>query len=217
MAALGQDRQGRLDDEPIINITGDKVGLGPLHDGILPFVVRWDNDFATLDLGGDDMRPHSAAAVEAAFGPLIKGERADWVGFAIYELATKRLIGLCNVRDFQNVRRTAEFGITIGERDCRGKGYGTEATVLLLDYAFTVLGVHNMWLDTPAYNEPAIRAYTKAGFKEIGRRREAHRLGDRVYDIVLMDCLATEFRNPAKRVIELPEGGRREADVGIAR
>ena len=192
------------DDAPIINLRGPHVGLGPLHEDLLPLLLRWDNDFATIDLGGGDMHPHSRGAVAASWEPLIKGEREDWVGFALYELATSRPIGHANVRDFTNPRRTAEFGITIGDLDCRGKGYGTEATILLLDYAFTVLGVHNVWLDTPSYNAAALRAYTKAGFKEIGRRREAHRLRDRVHDIVLMDCLATEFTNPYGPVINIP-------------
>jgi RimJ/RimL family protein N-acetyltransferase len=66
-----------------------------------------------------------------------------------------------------------------------------------------VLGVHNVWLDTPAYNAGAIRAYEKAGFREIGRRREARTLAGRRHDVVLMDCLAEEFVPPATRV--LPE------------
>ena len=191
-------------DRPIVNITGEKVALGPLHPGLLPLLVRWDNDFPTVDLGGNDMRPRTAEEVEAGFEPLVKGERPDWIGFAVYELPGLRPIGITNIRDFTNADRTAEFGITIGEPDCRGKGYGTEATMLILDYAFTVLGVHNVWLDTAAYNERAIRAYARARFREIGRRREAHRLGDRVYDVVLMDCLATEFRRPAKPAVHLP-------------
>jgi diamine N-acetyltransferase len=36
--------------------------------------------------------------------------------------------------------RSASFGILIGEPDCRGKGYGTETTRLMLDCAFTDLG-----------------------------------------------------------------------------
>ena len=189
-------------EQPIINIRGERVALGPLHLGLLPFFVRWSNDFPTVDLGGDDPRPRSPEQVAAFWEPLIKGEREDWIGFAIYELPGLRPIGVANVRDFTNPRRTAEFGITIGEVDCRGKGYGTEATRLLLDYAFTVLGVHNVWLDTASYNVAAIRAYQKAGFKEIGRRREAHRIGDRVYDIVLMDCLSTEFEPPITRAVQ---------------
>ena len=201
---LDSNGVGETDDRPIVNIVGERVALGPLHLGLLPLLVRWDNDFPTLDLSGDDMRPRSPEAIAAAYEPLVKGERQDWIGFAIYELPHLRPIGVTNVRDFTTPRRTAEFGITIGQLDCRGKGYGTEATRLMLDFAFTVLGVHNVWLDTAGYNVAAIRAYEKAGFKAIGRRREAHRLGDRVYDVVLMDCLATEFEPPLKRAVVLP-------------
>jgi RimJ/RimL family protein N-acetyltransferase len=189
---------------PIVNIVGERVALGPLHAALLPLLVRWDNDFPTIDLGGGEPRPRSPEAVAAGYEPVFKGERDDWIGFAIYELPGLRPIGVTNIRDFANSQRTAEFGIAIGEREARGKGYGTEATRLVLDYAFTVLGVHNVWLDTASYNVAALRAYARAGFKEIGRRREAHRLGDRVYDVVLMDCLATEFVPPAGRALPLP-------------
>jgi RimJ/RimL family protein N-acetyltransferase len=75
---------------------------------------------------------------------------------------------------------------------------------LLLDYAFSVLGLHNVMLDVAGYNERAIRAYRRAGFREIGRRRQSYRLGDRVYDQVFMDCLATEFESPLKPVLDRP-------------
>jgi hypothetical protein len=41
---------------------------------------------------------------------------------------------------------TAEFGLTIGER--RGQGLGSEATRLVLDWAFMVMGLHNILLVT---------------------------------------------------------------------
>jgi RimJ/RimL family protein N-acetyltransferase len=90
--------------------------------------------------------------------------------------------------------RTATFGILIGEKDCWGKGYGTEATRLVLDYAFTGLGLHNVMLNVFANNERAIRAYRRAGFREIGRRRQAHRTGGDLEDVVFMDCLATDLQ-----------------------
>lgn len=191
-------------DAPLHNVVGEKVALGPLHRGLLPLLWRWENDFTTVALNGDDPAPRSLEAITAAFEPLIKGERADWIGFAIYELSGSRPIGHANVRDFANRHRTAEFGITIGEPECRGKGYGTEATRLVLDFAFAVLGVHNVWLDTKSNNVAAIAAYRRAGFKEIGRRREAHRFGAKTYDVVLMDCLATEFVPPPKRAFAPP-------------
>jgi RimJ/RimL family protein N-acetyltransferase len=191
--------------DPIVNIRGERVALGPLHRGLLPLIERWDNEFRTVDLGGDDPRPRSTEAIAAAWEPLLRGEREDWIGFALFALPDLRPIGIANIRDFGNPHGTAEFGITIGNASDRGQGFGTEATRLLLDYAFTVLGVHNVWLDTPAYNAGAIRAYEKSGFREIGRRRGARTLAGTRYDVVLMDCIADEFVPPATRV--LPESG----------
>jgi RimJ/RimL family protein N-acetyltransferase len=81
--------------------------------------------------------------------------------------------------------------------NCWGQGYGTEATLLMLSYAFTALSLHNVMLRVRRSNERGIRAYTRAGFREIGSRREAHRLGGRADDVIFMDYLASEFRGPA--------------------
>lgn len=190
-------------EQPIINITGDKVALGPWSRDILPLHLKWENDLWFTILGGDPMRPRSKESIEEDHERLAKGDR-ERVTFIIYERTTLRPIGFTNLRDIDHMHRTAEFGIGIGERDCWGKGYGTEATILVLDYAFNVLGLHNVLLDTTSYNERAVRAYTRAGFREIGRRRQAHRVGDNVYDVIFMDCVASEFRSPLPRVVEMP-------------
>jgi RimJ/RimL family protein N-acetyltransferase len=198
---MGAEDDPHGEQTPIVNIVGERVALGPLYRGLLPLVMRWENDFQTIDLGGDDPRPLTAEAIAAVWEPLLRGERDDWLGFTIYALPELRPIGLINIRDFTNPHGTAEFGITVGDPADRGQGFGTEATRLLLDYAFTVLGVRNVWLDTPAYNTAAIRAYEKAGFREIGRRRGARLLAGRRYDVVLMDCIAEEFVPPPQRAL----------------
>ena len=205
---MSDELQAALADllsHPVVNIRGERVALGPLHRGLLPLIERWDNDFQTADLRSDDPRPHSAESIAAEWEPLLRGEREDWIGFAIYALPGLRPIGITNIRDFTNPHGTAEFGIAIGEAADRGLGFGTEAIRLVLDYAFTVLGVYNVWLDTLAYNVGAIRAYEKAGFREIGRRRGGRMLAGKRYDVVLMDCIADEFVPAAGRV--LPELG----------
>jgi RimJ/RimL family protein N-acetyltransferase len=179
---------------PTILMRGERVALGPLHAGLLPWFARWANDPLTEELGGGAFRPTAEDAVREEWTRLLRGERAGWAGFAIYRLPDLEPIGHANLRDWPTPHRTAEFGITIGDPGNRGRGYGTEATRLVLRWAFAELGVHNVWLDTVATNVGAIRAYEKAGFREIGRIREARRIGGGVADAVLMDCLATEFR-----------------------
>ena len=48
------------------------------------------------------------------------------------------------------------FGIVIGEKDYWSKGYGTEATRLVLDYGFRQLNLHRVWSAAFAFNERSI-------------------------------------------------------------
>src|SRR5262245_29191979 len=130
MSATMNDVRAGEAHEPIINMQGDRVALGPLHSGLLPLFARWDNDFWVIDRGGDEPGPRTSDTVREGWERLLKGEREDWLGFAIYALPELRPIGMVNIRDFQNRHGTAEFGITIIDAQDRGRGYGTEAVQL---------------------------------------------------------------------------------------
>jgi RimJ/RimL family protein N-acetyltransferase len=196
--------QSRGGEEPLINMVGEKVALGPIHKDILPILNKWENDFEVTFLLGDPMWPVVLEETATRFARDSKGEQRDQIQFIMYEKATLRPIGLAKLRNIDSRNRTATYGILIGEKDCWSKGYGTETTRLMLDYGFTVLGLHNIDLTTSGYNERAIRAYERAGFRLIGQRREAQRWGDKVYPAVIMDCLASEFETPLKRLLQLP-------------
>jgi len=103
------------------------------------------------------------------------------------------LIGGCGLRDVDLVNRTALLGIFLGDRSYWGKGYGVEATRLLVDFGFTYLNLNSIMLEAFAYNNRAIRCYEKVGFKLVGRRRQSRMLNNHGYDEILMDILAGEF------------------------
>jgi RimJ/RimL family protein N-acetyltransferase len=125
--------------------------------------------------------------------------------FTIYERAGLRPIGNTDLRSIDYRSRTAEFGIVIGETDARGRGLGTEATRLMLDYAFNALGLGNVMLRVAEFNAAGRRAYEKAGFRVVGRRRQAHMMGGRLWDSIYMDCLASEFKSPVLSRILTPD------------
>lgn len=184
------------DADPIINIRGDLVALGPIRRDLLPLYQRWINDWEVTRTLGQQLRPMTWEAEEAWYAAAAIGSD---VQFQIYERATMRPIGTSGLHDINHQHATATCGILIGEKDCWGKGYGTETARLLLDYGFTALGLHNIMLQVYAYNERGIRAYTRAGYKEVGRRRQSLRRAGQAHDIILMDCLATEFESPVLR------------------
>jgi RimJ/RimL family protein N-acetyltransferase len=75
----------------------------------------------------------------------------------------------------------------------------------MLEYGFTVLGLHNIILKVLSFNERGIRAYQTAGFREIGRRRQARWIGGRPADLVYMDCLSSEFEGRHLRHLLPPQ------------
>jgi RimJ/RimL family protein N-acetyltransferase len=189
---LSSERPAAGPGAPPITLVGRLVALGPVHKGLLPWLWQWENDLVLSALTGDPARPLAPEAVEQLYEQYSKAGPESTL-FVVYERATLRPIGTAGLMAINHLHRTAEFGVAIGEHDCWGKGYGTEATRLTLDYAFHALGLHNVMLRVFSYNERAIRVYRRVGFREIGRRRQAQRVGSQVYDVVLMDYVATDF------------------------
>ncbi len=99
-------------------------------------------------------------------------------------------IGLHAV-DWKN--RVTTFAIIIGEKQYWGRGYGTEATRIILRFAFHELNLHRVELEVFDFNPRAIRAYEKAGFRREGTRRQAHYHDGRYHDAHTMAILRQEF------------------------
>jgi RimJ/RimL family protein N-acetyltransferase len=182
---------------PILNLVGERVGLGPRRRDLLPLYLKWINDFEVTRTLATPLRPMTWEEEEAWYDRAAQNPAE--VGFTIYERETLRPIGNTGLASINHRDGTAEFGILIGEKDCWGKGYGTEATRLMLDYAFTALGLGSLMLRVFSHHERAIRCYTRAGFKPAGRLRRAHHLAGVALDVVYMDCLAEEFESPVLR------------------
>jgi RimJ/RimL family protein N-acetyltransferase len=66
----------------------------------------------------------------------------------------------------------------------------------VLDWAFTIIGLRNVMLESYEFNEQAVRAYERAGFRVIGRRRDAVLALGRRWDSILMDATAEGFERP---------------------
>jgi RimJ/RimL family protein N-acetyltransferase len=189
----------------VLNVIGKLVALGPFVRADLSLYHRWINDFEVTRYYLDTPRPQTLEERAVWYERMSVGD-AQNIDFLIYELATMRPIGRVGLEDISYQHRRASIGILIGEKDCWGKGYGTEATRLTLDYGFRQLGLHNIMLSVSSAHAAALRAYTRAGFHVIGARRECRREGDSALDSIFMDCLATEFdRSGLPGVIQSPQ------------
>ncbi|GER91147.1 30S ribosomal protein S5 alanine N-acetyltransferase [Dictyobacter vulcani] len=202
------DSLQQTNDQPVINIVGEKVALGPIRRELVPLYHRWINDFAVLRTLYIP-RPSTLEEIEAYFEKDVEQEKVRRAAFfTVYDRATMAPIGRTELDSINHRDRSASFGLEIGEAEYRGRGYGSETARLMLDYAFTVIGLHSVNLETWEYNLAGQNAYKKAGFKEYGRRRQAKFMRGQLWDIIHMDCLATEFVSPVLHEIMVPDKPR---------
>ncbi len=106
--------------------------------------------------------------------------------FMVCEKESNRAIGSVYLRDVDLQHQKAEYGIFIGETFARGKGYGTEAAKLILEYGFEELKLHRIYLRVFADNVAARRSYEKAGFVQEGYLKDDVCIQGEYRDIVWM-------------------------------
>lgn len=123
--------------------------------------------------------------------------RGENIRFTVYDLASGTPVpaGVTTLLPDHSVR-TAEYVIMLAP-EARGRGLGTAATRLTLDYAFHITNLRMVWLKVLAPNTAGVHAYEKAGFRSAGMLREAGYWLGQVCDEVIMDQLAGEFIGPS--------------------
>ena len=104
-----------------------------------------------------------------------------------------RLIGVTGLHQVNAVNRSAVFGINVGDTAFQGRGYGREATELVLKYAFEELNLNRVELAVYADNWRAIRMYQKVGFVQEGCARQARYNNGRYQDEYRFAILRSEW------------------------
>jgi RimJ/RimL family protein N-acetyltransferase len=172
-------------------IVGERCYLSPLSHEDADAHTRWENDLTVaIPLGDEAYTPTSLEKMHEQIDGALRNQSHV---FSIVDLESELTIGRCMLFNLDAVNRSAMLGIMIGEKEYQNRGYGQEAMRLLLDYAFNLLNLNSVLLGVYVFNQQAIAAYRKVGFREIGIRRQARIIGRKKYDALFMDILAEEF------------------------
>lgn len=142
---------------------GPNVRLRAFEAGDLPRVMAWRAD---EEVRGDamwDAKPFDSAAAERWLRVVSPPGGDARITFAIELRESGRLVGQTNLTRIDHADQSAYFGIVIGERDCWGRGLGSETLGLMLDYA-KATGLHRVFLEVTSTNHRAIGLYRRAGF-----------------------------------------------------
>jgi [ribosomal protein S5]-alanine N-acetyltransferase len=172
-------------------LKGERIYLRPIEREDAPQLQSFMNDpEVTQTLGA--YHPIGLQRELEFIEQTNKDENHIWLGIALKQ--DERLIGTIALRGINGKDRKADLGIKIGIKEEWNKGYGTEATKLIVRHGFETLNLNKVWLRVFEYNPRAMRAYEKAGFTREGLlRQDDYRMG-RYWDTVIMGILREDWK-----------------------
>ncbi|MBU0467669.1 MAG: GNAT family N-acetyltransferase [Candidatus Omnitrophica bacterium] len=153
--------------------------------------LRWINDVKNDFYTEHAQFPNSQKDLVAFAEDKWNCSSSIWL--AIIEKKTNKHIGNIELRDINLVHGRGEFLILL-DHLAQSKGYGEEASRLMLCHAFEVLNLRRIYLGVRQDNKGAIKLYKKLGFVEEGVLRENVMRDFQTKNIIVMGILDREYR-----------------------
>lgn len=173
-------------------LVGKRLYLRPLlKSDITEIYLSWLNDAEVTRYIETGLFPVTKKDLEE-FYKKIKVSKTD-IMFAIIDKKHDLHIGNIKLGGINWVHRFADLGIMIGDEKSRGKGYGTEACILAIEYAFKRLNLNKVFLGCHSNNIAAIKTYKKVGFRIEGRLKKMLNVDGKYVDKILMGILQSQF------------------------
>jgi diamine N-acetyltransferase len=177
------------ESKSVMFLKGKRLYLRPLDMSDVDRCTRWVND------------PEIRDFITIAF-PLSKTQEEEYIrsssGGDKIKLAIVTYenvhIGNITVDKIDWINRVATTGTMIGEKEYWGKGYGTEAKMLLLDHLFNRLGIRKVHSAAYAFNPRSIKYSLKCGYKIIGRYKDERYHNGSYHDLVLLEVFKDEWQ-----------------------
>jgi len=171
-------------------LKGSRVALRPVLKEDVPSLLRWINDESVTRYLSTYL-PMLEADEEAWFDNLKNRKQTD-ITFSIVTIDGK-LIGTMGLHRIEWKDRVALTGAFIGDKNYWGKGYGTEAKMLLLNYAFNTLNLRKIWSSVLAFNKRSYAYQVKCGYREEGRLLRQRYSSGRYWDEIIMGVFKKDW------------------------
>jgi RimJ/RimL family protein N-acetyltransferase len=174
-----------------MNILGKRVKLRAIEEQDLELLHRWANDPEIWHQLGGWHFPSSMEYEKKWFASLQNDPLNQ--RFAI-EVAEIGLIGTANLVEIDWKNNHAFHGMMLGDKETRGKGYGTDTIMAIMRYAFEELHMERLDTSMIEYNTVSLSVYCqKCGWKEEGRQRNWYFRKNRYWDRILVGITRADY------------------------
>ena len=167
-------------------IVGDRIFLKTLHgEPISKEYAAWMQDPDILQYLTAQNKAYSAAELEQYVARMEESGR-DWL-FGIFLKGENKHVGNIKIGNVNSLHRFGDIGLIIGDKNIWGKGYGTEAIYLTTQYAFDELSLNKLTAGMMSNNPGSLRAFIKAGYREVGQLKNHVLFHENFVDVVLVE------------------------------
>lgn len=174
----------------IIFLKGKRLYLRPVWREDVPLMLKWSNDPDLRGLYRARAVPIHQAEADEWIAQLHK--RRDSLSFVVC-LNDGPAIGMIGLHTIDWESRVASTEAVIGEKEFWGKGYASEAKIILLHYAFDTLNLHKIWGAIFAFNKASQAYNKKCGYKVEGVQRRQIFANGKYHDRILIAVFREEW------------------------
>ena len=175
-----------------MNIKGKLLILRAIEESDLPKLHQWANDPVTQDGIGGIYFPSSMDFHKTWFQNLKNDPLNQRFAVDVPEVG---IIGISSIVNIDWRHRHAWHGLVLGEAHGRGKGYGVDAIMATMRYAFEELNLERLEGAMIEYNKASIATYCgkRLGWKEEGRKRNFFFRKGRFWDQIVVAVTREDY------------------------
>ncbi|MBN1186724.1 MAG: GNAT family N-acetyltransferase [Bacteroidales bacterium] len=137
--------------------------------------------------------PVSLESEESWLKNILEDKSNSKIYFGISEKESTAIVGYTSLIMIDWISRNCKYGIIIGNKSNRNKGYGQLATKMTIDYAFSNLNLNKVSLEVLKNNNIALHIYEKLGFIREGELKNHFYWEDHFHDVVIMSIFRDSF------------------------
>lgn len=157
--------------KPVAPIEGERMILRELTpEDVTERYVCWMNDSDITQFLETRFQPCTKETLTVYVEEKQFDSNSAFLGMILKK--DRRHIGNIKLGPINWIHSIGSIGIMIGEKECFGKGYATEAIGLVVDFAYSRLNLHKLTSGCYENNRGALRAFKKNGFVIEGVRKQ---------------------------------------------
>ena len=152
-------------------LKGEQIYLRTLEPADADIILKWENNSDNWRVS-NTLVPFSRKLIEDYVNSAQDIYSIKQLRFIICLVENDKEIGAIDLFDFDPYHHKVGLGILIAELEDRRNGYAKEAVLLIKEYCFNHLNLHQVYCNILSKNKASIDLFEKSGFTICGTKKD---------------------------------------------